>query len=211
MFEYHNTLCNKISLCSLLISDWGYQWCCRRSHGTVSWNLSRFHLRNPHIFTQSFDLHLLLWSYLLKQSSPCTCKLKKWLRPRSHRSMRYTFCSPPQTRFRFFHATSLECRLWRKANRIAYSEYRIAYTSMWTRPYTDAYFLIVYVKIVDIIIYSGIWPILSGDIPFVWMTILYKILLCIFLSNMLPMSSCMGLCSVSQKESYKSQTNSIYL
>ncbi len=64
------------------------------------------------------------------------------IRPRSHSTcirytvfaIRYTFCSPPQTRFRYFHATSLECRLWRRANRIAYSEYRIAYTSMWTRP-----------------------------------------------------------------------------
>ncbi len=42
--------------------------------------------------------------------------------PRSHRSIRYTvfairytFWSPPQTRFRYFRATSLECRLWRRA------------------------------------------------------------------------------------------------
>ncbi len=55
--------------------------------------------------------------------------------PRSHRSIRYTvfairytLFSPPQTRFRYFHAPSLECRLWRRANRIAYSGYRIANT-----------------------------------------------------------------------------------
>ena len=64
-------------------------------------------------------------------------RLRLW----SHRSIRYTvfairyaIWSPPLTRFRSFHATSLECRLWRRANRIAYtcSEYRIAYTSMIT-------------------------------------------------------------------------------
>ena len=33
-------------------------------------------------------------------------------------AIRYTIRSPPQTRFCSFHATSLECRLWRRANRI---------------------------------------------------------------------------------------------
>ncbi len=62
------------------------------------------------------------------------------IRHRSHRSIRYTvfairytFYSPSQTIFRYFRATSLECRLWGRAKRIAYSEYRTAYTSMWTR------------------------------------------------------------------------------
>ncbi len=60
---------------------------------------------------------------------------KQSVKPCSHRSIRYTgirytFCSPPQTRFPYFNATSLECRLWRSINRIPYSEYRIAYTSM---------------------------------------------------------------------------------
>ena len=57
-----------------------------------------------------------------------TSALQNQVRPRSHRSImlygiRYTICSPQQTRFCYFHATSLECRLWRRANRIAYSEY----------------------------------------------------------------------------------------
>ncbi len=65
------------------------------------------------------------------------------LRPRSHRSIRYTlfaihytFCSPPQTRFRYFHATSLE--MSSVAESKSYSVKRIPYsvhicTSMWTR------------------------------------------------------------------------------
>ncbi len=40
-------------------------------------------------------------------------------------SIRYTIRSPPQTRFCSFHATSLECRLWRRANRTANT---VAYT-----------------------------------------------------------------------------------
>ncbi len=59
----------------------------------------------------------------------------------SHKSIRYTVFAiwytircPPQTRFRYFHVTSLECRLWRRANRIAYCKYRIPYISMWSRP-----------------------------------------------------------------------------
>ena len=50
----------------------------------------------------------------------------------SHRSIqytvfdiRYTIRFSPQTWFRSFHATSLECCLWRRANHVAYSEYRI--------------------------------------------------------------------------------------
>ena len=80
-----------------------------------------------------------LWRSIFKVYS----SRKERIRPRSHRSIRFTvfairctFCSPPQTRFRYFHATSLECCLWRRANRIAYSECPIVYTSMWTRPYT---------------------------------------------------------------------------
>ena len=67
------------------------------------------------------------------------------LRLWSHKSIRYTVFaihytirSPPQTRFRSFHATSLECLLWRRANRIAYSEYRVQYTPMWLQPYGHA-------------------------------------------------------------------------
>ena len=96
-------------------------------------------------------------------------KTGNFSRPRSHRSMRYTFCSPPQTRFRYFHSTSLECRLWRRANRIAYSEYRIAYTFMWTRPkqnivnvstlhISDYYFYRLVLQITKSRIWFMIWP-----------------------------------------------------
>ncbi len=67
----------------------------------------------------------------------CRETLRLW----SHRSIRYTvlairytICAPPQTRFFSFHATSCEYHLWRRANRIAYCEYHIAYTSMWSQP-----------------------------------------------------------------------------
>ncbi len=61
-----------------------------------------------------------------KDSSP-HMPIRLW----SHRSIhyifaiRYTICSPPQTRFRSFHATSLECHQWQRANRIANTVYRI--------------------------------------------------------------------------------------
>ncbi len=98
-------------------------------------------------FWPSFCWFLLLSSIFLSSHSYHINYYTQYIavRPHSHRSIRYTvfairytFCSPPQTRFRYFHATSLECRLWRRANRIAYSEYRIAYTSMWTRPNGNA-------------------------------------------------------------------------
>ena len=40
-------------------------------------------------------------------------------------AIRYTISTPPQTTFRSFFATSMEFYLWRRANRIVYSEYSI--------------------------------------------------------------------------------------
>ncbi len=69
-------------------------------------------------------------------------KFFKYFRPRSYGSIhymvlaiRYTICSPPQTKFKWCSVEVAESRLWRRrAKHIAYSEYRIAYTSMWTKP-----------------------------------------------------------------------------
>ena len=48
--------------------------------------------------------------------------------------IRYTISSLPQTRFRSFHATSLECRpecrLRRRVNRIAYTEFRYSIAAL---------------------------------------------------------------------------------
>ncbi len=65
----------------------------------------------------------------------------KTIRLWSHRSILYTvfaipytICSPPQTTFKWCGVEAVESRLWRRANRIAYSEYCIMYTSMWLQP-----------------------------------------------------------------------------
>ena len=59
---------------------------------------------------------------------------KQYPRLWSHRSIRYTICSTPQTTFKWCSLEGAKSGLWRRANRIAYSEYRIQYTSMWSRP-----------------------------------------------------------------------------
>ena len=72
----------------------------------------------------------MLYYYLKKN---LTKEVRLW----SHRSIRYTvfaisytICSPPQTRFRRFLATSLECCLSRRANRIAYTVYLYVITAL---------------------------------------------------------------------------------
>ena len=77
--------------------------------------------------SQLMHMLMIIDSSVLNLSLPTNDSIMhQFIRPWSHRSIRYTvftthymICSPPQTRFRSFHASSLECRLWRRANRIA--------------------------------------------------------------------------------------------
>ncbi len=112
-----------------------------KKFGRILWKILRRELVNGCLVNPVFTdkkTQVILTPYQIL--STCFLLLKT-LRPRSHRrirytvfAIRYTFCSPPQTRFHYFYATSLKCRLWWRANRLVYSKYRIAYTSMWTRP-----------------------------------------------------------------------------
>ncbi len=99
---------------------------CEKSNLSCRFLLQDDNTPPPHTHTHSF-----LWSIMLCQHQA--------LRPRSHRSIRYpvfairyTICSPPQTTFKWCSVEVAESHLWRRTK---LSEYRIAYTSMWTRPY----------------------------------------------------------------------------
>ena len=48
--------------------------------------------------------------------------------------IRYTICSPLQTTFKWCSMEGAESRLWRRANHLVYSKYRIPYTFMWSQP-----------------------------------------------------------------------------
>ncbi len=85
----------------------------------------------------------LLVAHLQSFTSIWEKKNKSTLRLWSHRNIRYSLYA---IWFALRHrrdsvpsslplATSLDCHLWRRANRITYNEYRIPYTSMWSQPY----------------------------------------------------------------------------
>ncbi len=76
----------------------------------------------------------------------------------SHRSILYTLydllssTDRKQMSFKWCSVEAAESHLWRTANRIAYSEYRIQYTPMWSQPDALSYFTVTVLVLCSVLL-----------------------------------------------------------
>ena len=109
-------------LCCWLLTRRLFLLCCS---SRISVLLTHPRSSQPTNYTSSQRISPVLCTYMLRVTTKHDNQRSLGCDHIKVYGIRHTIRSPPQTRFRSFHTTSLESCLWRRAKRIAYTVYSI--------------------------------------------------------------------------------------